>query len=320
MNINTRDYKFDNLKALLIICVIIGNSLEYANPTILNVHYFILVLYIFHMPMFTFISGYFNNKSSRTTQKKVVDTLKIYILAQIFYFALNKMLGDKNIKLQLFTTQWTMWYFLSLTCFYIISDYIKDKKKWFIFSILTAIYIGFDNSVGSYGSISRTFFFLPFFISGMSFKNTYMEIIRKYKYIIVSISIICLGFLYMISENTPVELLFEYSKYTSEFDTAIFPMFIRIFHYISGFFVSSIILILMPKRKTIISFIGQNSIAMYLTHAAVIRILSKYNIILYSTTFNIILSEIIILAVCITITIFYDRIKMSLQNRAIYYK
>lgn len=272
------------------------------------------------MPMFTFISGYFNNKSSRTTQKKVVDTLKIYILAQIFYFALNKMLGDKNIKLQLFTTQWTMWYFLSLTCFYIISDYIKDKKKWFIFSILTAIYIGFDNSVGSYGSISRTFFFLPFFISGMSFKNTYMEIIRKYKYIIVSISIICLGFLYMISENTPVELLFEYSKYTSEFDTAIFPMFIRIFHYISGFFVSSIILILMPKRKTIISFIGQNSIAMYLTHAAVIRILSKYNIILYSTTFNIILSEIIILAVCITITIFYDRIKMSLQNRAIYYK
>lgn len=283
--------------------------MEYANPTVLNVHYFILILYIFHMPMFAFISGYFNNKSSRTTQEKVVDTLEIYIFAQIFYFALNRMLGDKNMKLQLFATQWTMWYFLSLTCFYIISDYIKDKKKWFIFSIIVAIYIGFDHSVGSYGSISRTFFFLPFFIAGMSFKDKYLEFIKKYKYIFIGISILCLGFLYIISEHTPVELLFEYSRYTSEFDSATFPLFMRIFHYISGFAVSAVILLLMPKRKTILSFIGQNSIVMYLTHAAVIKLLNKYEVISYSSPFNIIISEIMILLVCITITIFYDRLK-----------
>ena len=219
------------------------------------------------------------------------------------------MLGDKNMKLQLFSTQWTMWYFLSLTCFYIISDYIKDKKKWFIFSIIVAIYIGFDHSVGSYGSISRTFFFLPFFIAGMNFKDKYMDFIKKYKYIFIGISIVCLGFLYIISEYTPVELLFEYSRYTSEFDSATFPLFMRIFHYISGFAVSAVILLIIPKRKTIFSFIGQNSIVMYLTHAAVIKLLNKYEIISYSSPSNVIISELIILWVCITITIFYDKLK-----------
>lgn len=261
------------------------------------------------MPMFAFVSGYFNNKSSRTTQERVADTLEIYIFAQIFYFALNRMLGDNNMKLQLFATQWTMWYFLSLTCFYIISDYIKDKRKWLIFSIISAIYIGFDHSVGSYGSISRTFFFIPFFIAGMSFKDKHMEFIKKYKYIFIGISILCLSFLYIISEQTPVELLFEYSRYTSEFDSATFPLFMRVFHYISGFTVSAVILLLIPKRKTILSFIGQNSIVMYLTHAAVIKLLNKYEIVSYTSPSNIIISEIIILTVCITMTIFYDRLK-----------
>ena len=266
------------------------------------------------MPMFAFISGYFNNKSSRTTQEKVVDTFKIYVFAQVFYFALNRILGDKTMKLQIFTTQWTMWYFLSLTCFYIISDYIKDKRKWFIFSIIASISIGFDYSVGSYGSISRTFFFLPFFIAGMNFKDKYMESIKKYKYIFICISILCLGFLYIISEHTPVELLFEYSRYTSEFNSAAFPLFMRIFHYISGFSVSAVILLLIPKRKTILSFIGQNSIIMYLTDAAVIKILNKYKIISYSSFSNIIISEIVILSICISITFFYYKSRNYFQT------
>lgn len=267
------------------------------------------------MPMFAFVSGYFNNKSSRSTQEKVVDTLKIYIFAQVFYFILNRLLGDSNMKLQLFATQWTMWYFLSLTCFYIISDFIKDKKKWFIFSIIAAIYIGFDHSVGSYGSISRTFFFLPFFIAGMCFDEKYMTTIKKYKYQLIAAAALCLGFLYIVSEYTPIELLFEYSRYTSEFDKAIFPLFMRIFHYISGFILSAVILMIIPSKETIFSFIGQNSVIMYFIHATVIKLLNKYGVVSYSSVSNLIISEIIILAVCITITIFYSKLKYSLRIR-----
>ena len=50
---------------------------------------FALCLYMFHMPLFTFISGYFSEKSSRSTQEKVSSIFKIYVGMQIFYFVLE---------------------------------------------------------------------------------------------------------------------------------------------------------------------------------------------------------------------------------------
>ena len=137
-----RNYYFDNIKGFLIICVILGNSLEYANLTSEKIHYFILCLYMFHMPLFTFISGYFAEKSSRSTQEKVSSIFKIYVGMQIFYFVLEHFYFENDsFKLEFFSPSWTLWYLLSLMCWYIISDFIKYKKKWFIVSLILGILI-----------------------------------------------------------------------------------------------------------------------------------------------------------------------------------
>ena len=70
MNNKIRDNYFDNLRGFLIICVIVGNSLEYISPSSVNPHYLILFLYMFHMPLFTFISGYFVKKANEALLKK----------------------------------------------------------------------------------------------------------------------------------------------------------------------------------------------------------------------------------------------------------
>jgi len=261
------------------------------------------------MPMFTFISGYFNAKSSRTTQEKVSNIFIIYICTQTFYFLLGKLLGDSGTRLEFLTPQWTLWYFLSLMLWYIISDFIKNKKKWFIISILVSLYIGFDYSVGSYVSTSRTFFFLPFFIAGMVFNEKILEKIYKNKLFLLIGSIILLGVLYLLSDYTPVELLFEYTRYTSYFDSPIYPLFIRAFHYIAAFTIGSFIITIMPNKKTPLSFIGQNSIVMYICHTAVIKILYKYDITSYTNVYRLVLSELIILLSTITITLIYHKIK-----------
>ena len=307
------------MKAFLIICVILGNSLEYVNPACIDTHYFILVLYIFHMPMFTFVSGYFSNKSSRTTQEKVTNIFKIYICTQTFYFILGRLLGDTGTRLEFLTPQWTLWYFLSLMFWYIVSDFIKNKKKWIIVSILVALYIGFDYSVGSYVSTSRTFFFLPFFVAGMAFNEKKLEKIYKNKILLGISSFALLLILYFLSENTPVELLFEYTRYTSYFDSALYPLFIRIFHYISAFTVGAFILSVIPTKQTFLSFIGQNSIVMYISHAAVIKILYKYNITSYPTFSRLVLSELIILLITASITLLYHKINTIIKNQKTFF-
>lgn len=60
-----RDYFFDNLKAVLIYLVVLGHFLlpiRGANPLVEVKR----LIYVFHMPLFVFVSGYFAKKSTGT--------------------------------------------------------------------------------------------------------------------------------------------------------------------------------------------------------------------------------------------------------------
>ena len=269
------------------------------------------------MPLFTFVSGYFCTKSKRTTQEKVIKIFKIYLGVQIFYFLLNKFVFSSSLTLEFFTPQWTMWYLLSLIFWYILSDYIKDKKKWLILSLIVSLAIGFDDSVGSYASVSRTFFFLPYFVAGMMFKKEYLEKLKNYRIHLLLSSIVVLFVLYLLKDGTMLELLFEYTKYGFYYDNRLFPFFIRIFHYIGSFILGGLILSFIPSKATKLHTIGQNSLIMYVCHGAVIKLLYITPLVNYSTPFRIVLSEITILLVLFIITLGYVKAKSIYKSRKI---
>lgn len=310
----TRDNYFDNLRGFLILCVIIGNSLEYANPTDVNPHFFILCLYMFHMPLFTFISGYFSKKSTRTTQAKVINIVKIYISAEIFYLLFELIILKRDVTIDLLRPKWTLWYLLALIFWYIISDYLHNYKKAFIISILLSLIIGFDTTFGTYASSSRIVFFLPFFIAGLLFeKDTFIEKFKKYKSLIIISVLVILGILYVIRDFTSVDLLFEYSNYTFFTSEPWYHFFIRIFHYIGGFLISTYILLIFPSKKTSLSWIGKNSLILYVSHAAVIYLLNLTPILRYNNLIELIVSEIIIVSTVILITYFYTKLKSQIS-------
>lgn len=313
MNLKTRDSYFDNLKFFLILCVIIGNSLESIYQTAIDVDYIILLLYLFHMPLFTFISGYFCKKSRRTTQEKVVYTVKLYVFAQIFYYLFNRIIFEENSNFQLLSPNWTLWYLLSLIFWYIISDYIHNYKKAFIISIILSLVLGFDESISSHVSISRTIFFLPFFIAGLSFdKDKFLEKYKKYTFHILLLVFIVLGILFAIKDITFVQLLFEYTYYTYYTQSPIFPFLIRIFHYIGAFIIGGFILVVFPSKKTFLSCVGRDSLVLYISHIGIIQLLTKRPILKYENPLQFLLSEICIVLVVILFTYLYRKFKTKL--------
>lgn len=310
MIVKERNQYFDNLKGFLIILVIIGNSLELANPEVVNVHFLILLLYVFHMPLFVFLSGYFSKLSKRTTKQKVEKSIKLYVGAQVFYTAFNFfILGRESAKLRILMPQWTLWYLLSMVFWYIISDYVKDYKKWIIWSVIIAMIAGLDSSIGTSGSSSRTLFFLPFFIGGMAFKEEYIDVLRENKVKIAIGSILTIVVLWLLNEATPIELLFEYTKYTWYFDRPWFPMFLRGFHYISAIVVGMGILVFMPSKSTKLSKVGKYSLIMYLTHSGIAEIFISYKLLKYDSLLELIISTTIIVSVVIIVTFSYVYIK-----------
>lgn len=314
--VKQREEYFDNLKGFLIILVIIGNSLESANPKSVDIHFFILLLYIFHMPLFVFLSGYFSRLSKRTTKEKVKTTLKIYVCAQIFYNLFNFFIsGIESSNAGILLPNWALWYLLSMVFWYIISDYVSNYRRWIIGSIIYAMLAGLDSTIGTIGSASRTIFFLPFFIMGMAFKKEYITILKKNKLKLLIASIGTIGILWFINEETPVELLFEYTKYTWYFNRPWFPMFLRGFHYVSAIIVGSTIMALMPKKIYVLNKIGKRSLIMYLIHVAIIKILWNFGVVTYNSMLEVVLSTIIILVTVIVVTFGYVKIREKLTTK-----
>ncbi|MFR5117113.1 MAG: acyltransferase family protein, partial [Eubacterium sp.] len=98
-----RDYFFDNLKAVLIFLVVLGHFLLpiHGESVLVVVK---RLIYVFHMPLFVFVSGYFAKKIYKNGQynfKKILYLIKAYIMfvvaIQIVYAIvwISKIYGDR---------------------------------------------------------------------------------------------------------------------------------------------------------------------------------------------------------------------------------
>ena len=74
---NCRDSFWDTLKATLIILVVLGHTGTAIGDRLLS------VIYMFHMPLFVFVSGYFSKKKKLS---EMSDCHRLIVLFLIFNF------------------------------------------------------------------------------------------------------------------------------------------------------------------------------------------------------------------------------------------
>ena len=76
-----RDLRIDSIKGLLILLVVFGHCYttlqEHSNYMFIN-----NIIYIFHMPLFIFISGYFTNlqKETKTQIRSIFNIFLVYVI------------------------------------------------------------------------------------------------------------------------------------------------------------------------------------------------------------------------------------------------
>lgn len=285
-----RDYLFDNIKGLLIFLVVLGHLLEYFLFKVTNsIDIMYLGIYLFHMPAFVFVSGYFSKKNNKS---RIIEITLIYIVWQMLVSPLAQSIITQTSFLDnqksLFSPQWTYWYLLSLITWKIITPYFEKIKYSFTISLILGILIGYSSlkSGLSNFSIGRTIAFYPFFILGYYCKKEHIHYfknkINKYVGLLVFIGIIFLGLIlinyfdaYILKESNIKRLLFlkdPYKKYmTNENIAALY----RLLMYGIQFLSIPLLFSFVSAKKNILSNIGQNTLAIYLTHGIVIKLLKK---------------------------------------------
>ena len=268
----TRDYYFDNLKALLIFLVVLGHMLLYFTGICNNIKIIVDFIYVFHMPLFIFVTGYFS-------QPKIKEK-NIFIVYLIPYLIFNFLYGYiyyKNIVSPL-TPQFAYWYLLSTIIWKMAIKYLNRIKCIIPLSILIGVFAGLLPELSGYLSLGRTFMYLPFFVIGYNFKKDFLYKIKKVHPFYIFLVFIFGVVLFYLMENYGM-LNYDYLLRNLSYNN------LNIIYY-KGMLMSATLFVItvifcvfvmyiIPTKRNVFSFLGKNTMVIFLFHPFVFLLYNK---------------------------------------------
>lgn len=285
-----RNYKIDNIKALLIFLVVLGHI--YENVTFQTIYFQRQFIYSFHMPAFVLISGLcFKNK-------RCIDIFKSYIypyiILQLAYcLPIFYKVNGENFTIQLTKPHWTLWFLLSLGLWTLFSKILSSNKFILIISVIIsmiiALLVGYCDEINSFLSLSRTIVYYPFFLLGILIKTHYNEVLtsvinNKTKIIFIILGFVSVYLLYLNRSLFLVENFYNSVSYLVGGTT----INTRIYNFILALiFISFLIVIINNVKYKLITNIGQNTLSVYIVHALIVS-LTPIDILLELLPFKII--------------------------------
>ena len=184
-----RDSRIDSIKYFSILLVIIGHVFSRDSfSTIPACRIIWRWIYIFHMPLFVFLSGYFSRKKDLNNYlRSIWRILEPLIVFQVLIRGMSFILtGSLSIR-EILTPWWVLWYLLSLffwrSILQVLPDIVLQNAKLlivgaFIVSLLAG-YLPFTRFL----SLQRTFSFMPFFFLGYCLRGKSIVLSSKYKWL-----------------------------------------------------------------------------------------------------------------------------------------
>lgn len=161
-----RCYKIDNLKALLIILVVVGHFIDlYASDSDFYKSIYVCI-YAFHMPLFIFISGMFYNPMKAKANS--IYYLLMGLGLRYFIQLCRMIMCPGKYEFFFFEEGFIPWYAFALSAFNIISLMLKkvNKVTLLTISMIVACIAGYVDSIDDFLCSSRIIVFFPFFIMG----------------------------------------------------------------------------------------------------------------------------------------------------------
>lgn len=266
--IKERNYLLDNLKVILIFFVVFGHTIEYYikdSKLLMTLYIFI---YIFHMPLFIFISGYLSKNFYKMKRKAVKNLLIPYIIFNMIWYT-AVYIGTKKAMFTVMYPGWTLWYLLSLFFWRIILKYIVKIKNILLISFIVGIIVGVIPAINGYLSISRTIVFLPFFLLGYYTKEGHFDKLRNINKLFAFIGIALFLFIaiFVVNYNV-VDYKFLYNSYSfSSLEVGLFNgLLYRGILYISSILFGVCVIMLVPNIKQAYSNIGKATMNVYVFH------------------------------------------------------
>ena len=267
---------FDNAKAILIYFVVVGHLLSGFLRENHQLDTLYLVIYIFHMPAFILISGHFSKKIRTINDlKKIVKTLVLpYILFQLLYSYYYKEVFNDPIEFEFLEPRYALWFLLSMVMWKLLLSIFSYHRLMIVVSIVLSLTLGYFSEINEWLSLSRTFFFFPFFLMGYFIKREHFLALKAVWNVKIAscLAVAVIIVIYIFADIHWQEWLFGRVPYESiRYEIVESSMMSRLLVYAAMCIGTYIFLSLVPTRNYWFTDIGTKTLGIYLLHLFFIR-------------------------------------------------
>lgn len=300
---------FDNLKGILIFLVVLGHVIIPVYDENYALDYIYQFIYVFHMPLFIFISGFFAKSSYKNGVLKVERVISFFVLGilfQIILIILND--SEKPLSVLLLNFNAAPWYLISMSFWYASLPFFSKIKPCVALtgSLIAALAAGCFDELGDFLALSRTIVFLPFFLLGYYCNK---KVILKVKQSPFTFFAIAGTLIFVVMLALFQDFFAKYSYIslarTPYKDADSIGIMARMLYIAAALVISLAIIKLTPQQKTFLAILGERTLSIYILHRVLRPIMidvGLYDLIDFtdpfiSTLFVIVIS-VLVTAVC----------------------
>ena len=257
-----RSAYWDNIKGFLIILVVFAHCLFALQNVPLN-NLIVDAIYMFHMPAFVFVSGYFSKSEHSRSFFPMMNLLVAFVLLNGF-FLLRGIFSAEGTP-SLVNPYFSAWYLLALLVWRISVPLLERVRNILPLLILFSLAAGFWAEINMQFAAVKIVVFFPYFMAGYFFSKESAEKIRRKKFfplgMILLVEAIAVGyFSYGAFNLTDRDLLPNTYANLNGFFGRISLMII------AALSILTLLLASAEKNIPLLTKAGKNSLAIYLLH------------------------------------------------------
>ena len=160
---------FDNIKGLLIILVVVGHVAHPVHNDNPAISCLFDVIYLFHMPLFVFVSGLFAKHAKNEQGVNPNRILSFVLLAALYQLALMLINGASLTPTRFLRFTSAPWYLLAMAYWYAAAPTLGRLgwRRGMALSLAFSYASGFFDLSDGLLAISRSLAFLPWFAAGL---------------------------------------------------------------------------------------------------------------------------------------------------------
>lgn len=286
-SLKPRIFKYDNVRLLAIILVVIGSFAEELSLRSDMFQSWFVFVYAFHAPLFIFLSGLFT-KEYKDDQKPDNHRLSFYfglgMILKILIYLLRCWNGY-DAKLDFFGGASIEWYLFVIVMYSITMYLLRRVNRWVVLalSVVAGTLAGFIPLTDEF-YLMRYLVFMPFYAAG--YYLTPVKV-RRFSHMLgvkfAGVACIFVYFVLCFREREaiyPLRMLFTGRNPYALVNLEGCTFYHRLLCYaISAVLIVSV-LACMPNRKfPVLTHMGRNTLGVYFWHMLIVLILRHYGVI-----------------------------------------